>query len=151
MMNKKRAFAALALLVPLVTWATQPPLASPEQIHACLNRQDELREQRADVMRRIDAHEQSQEQLRGLMAAHDQARQRLDASDAQALRDQNLRVQQLNAEVQSLNQRGAQLRQEQAGYNQFATATNQRCGTLRYKMQDYVRVMNERAAQGKAE
>ena len=26
------------------------------------------------------------------------------------------------------------MRQEQAGYNQFATATNQRCGTLRYKI-----------------
>lgn len=151
MMNTTQAVAALALLAPLAAGATQPPLASPEQIHACLNRQDELREQRADVMRRIDAHEQQQDRLRSLMAEQDQARQRLDARDAQALRDYNARVQQLSAEVQALNQRGAQLRQEQAGYNQFATATNQRCGTLRYKMQDYYRVMNERAAQGKAE
>ncbi|MDZ7813622.1 MAG: hypothetical protein U5L74_11085 [Ideonella sp.] len=151
MINKKRALAMLVILAPLAAFASQPQLASPEQIHACLNRQDELRERRVDVMRRIDAHEQSQEQLRSVMAAHDQSRQRLDAGDAHALKEHNLRVQQLNTEVQSLNQRGAQLRQEQAGYNQFATATNQRCGTLRYKMQDYYRVMNERAAQGKAE
>ncbi len=102
-------------------------------------------------MRRIDAHEQRQDEVRSAISALDQARQRLDASDAQALRDHNAQVKQLNTEVQALNQRGAQLRQEQAGYNQFATATNQRCGTLRYKMQDYYRVMNERAAQGKAE
>jgi TolA-binding protein len=151
MMNTTQAVAALALLAPLAAWATQPPLATPEQIHACLNRQDELREQRADVMRRIDAHEQRQDEVRSAITALDQARQRLEASDAQALKDHNLRVQQLNTEVQSLNQRGAQLRQEQAGYNQFASATNQRCGTLRYKMQDYYRVMNERAAQGKSD
>ncbi|WP_396270372.1 hypothetical protein [Ideonella sp.] len=150
-MNTTQAVAALALLAPLAAWATQPPLATPEQIHACLNRQDELREQRADVMRRIDAHEQRQDEVRSAITALDQARQRLEASDAQALKDHNLRVQQLNTEVQSLNQRGAQLRQEQAGYNQFASATNQRCGTLRYKMQDYYRVMNERAAQGKSD
>jgi cell pole-organizing protein PopZ len=151
MTDEKLALASLALLMPLAAGATQTPLASPEQIHACLNRQDELREQRADVMRRIDAHEQRQGEVRSAIAALDQARQRLDASDAQALRDHNAQVKQLNTEVQALNQRGAQLRQEQAGYNQFATATNQRCGTLRYKMQDYYRVMNERAAQGKAE
>jgi hypothetical protein len=151
MMNTTRSVAALALLAPLAAWATQPPLASPEQIHTCLTRQDELREQRADVMRRIDAHEQNQNRLLSLLAEQDQARQRLDASDAQALRTYNAQVQQLSAEVQALNQRSAQLRQEQAGYNRFATATNQRCGTLRYKMQDYYRVLNERAAQGKEE
>ncbi len=151
MTDAKAALATLACLMPLAAGAAQTPLASPEQIHACLNRQDELREQRADVMRRIDDHEQRQDEVRNAMAALDQARQRLDASDAQALRDHNLRVQQLNTEVQALNQRGAQLRKEQAGYNQFATATNQRCGTLRYKMQDYYRVMNERAAQGKSD
>ena len=151
MTDEKLALATLALLMPLAAGATQTPLASPEQIHACLNRQDELREQRADVMRRIDAHEQRQDEVRSAIAALDQARQRLDASDPQALRDHNAQVKQLNTEVQALNQRGAQLRQEQAGYNQFATATNQRCGTLRYKMQDYYRVMNERAAQGKSD
>lgn len=151
MTDAKTALATLAWLMPLAAGAAQTPLASPEQIHACLNRQDELREQRADVMRRIDDHEQRQDEVRSAMAALDQARQRLDASDAQALRDYNARVQQLSTEVQALNQRGAQLRQEQAGYNQVATATNQRCGTLRYKMQDYYRVMNERLAQGKAE
>ncbi|MBQ0934245.1 hypothetical protein [Ideonella paludis] len=151
MTDKKLALATLALLMPLAGGAAQTPLASPEQIHACLNRQDELREQRADVMRRIDAHEQRQDEVRKQMAEQDQARQGLEAGNAQALRDYNARVQQLSTEVQSLNQRGAQLRQEQASYNQVATATNQRCGTLRYKMQDYYRVMNERAAQGKAE
>ena len=147
----RRQAIAASLLLPGGLLAAQPPLASPEQIRACLESQDELREKRGELMERIHAHEQSQDLLKNEMAMHALALKRTDTSDTQALQGHSSRLQQLDTEVRALNLQGAQLRQQQASYNQFARATNLRCDAMRYRMSDYLRVLNERLLKAKVD
>jgi len=126
-----------------------PTVATRDQLRACMNDEDAMRERQH---RLEDAHAEHERAIAGLQAESAkivEVQGQLDRESQTAVTAFNLLVTQHNVRASEATREAGEMSAQSQAFNVESLALNKRCSALAYRLEDMDAVMKERKAAGK--
>lgn len=139
--------AALSVHLAVTAAPAKPPaapLATREQLNACMDQQEDVRRQHSALGVLLDQHAATAQQFRTDMQTH--LASAPDPKNDEAVKAYNARVDELNARSEAIRARSKQLDADQNALVERNEAVNKQCAGLTVRQSDRDAVLKARAA-----
>ena len=127
----------------------RPKTSSRDEYRKCLEEGDRLEPLRSALEANKKAHDRELKRLQDEMNAHVATQPFLDTADEAAVEEFNAKLEVLNQRGKNLNDVAEELNKQQSAYNAQVAAANKRCAAMVITFRDRDAVNKERSAQGK--